>query len=110
MDVSYCGSPVHFSRRSALGASLGLSGIGWLTPVAERLARAGETQSRGKPAKSLIVLWMAGGPSQLETFDPHPNSKIAHESTKAIKTAAKSITIADGLPLIAEQLDSISLV
>ncbi|HMC12003.1 MAG TPA: DUF1501 domain-containing protein, partial [Pirellulaceae bacterium] len=72
--------------------------------------RAAETEPKGKPAKSLIVLWMAGGPSQLETFDPHPGTKISHDSTKAIKTAVKDIRIADNLPLVAEQTDSLSLV
>jgi hypothetical protein len=105
-----CGSPAHYSRRSALGAALGVSGIGWLTPLAERLARAERVPSKKKPAKSLIVLWMAGGPSQLETFDPHPGTKIAHNSTKAIKTTAKDVEIADNLPLVAEQMESISLV
>lgn len=105
-----CGSSAHFSRRSMMQAALGLSGIGWLTPLAERLARAEESAPRGKPAKSLIVLWMAGGPSQLETFDPHPGTKISHDATKAIDTAAKGIRIADNLPLVAEQMESISLV
>lgn len=91
-------------------AAIGLSGIGWLTPLAERLARAEEGATRGKPAKSLIVLWMAGGPSQLETFDPHPGTKISHDATKAIDTTAKGIRIADNLPLVAEQMESISLV
>ena len=99
----HCGSAAHFSRRSALHAALGLSGIGWLTPLAERLARAAEDQPKNEPAKSLIVLWMSGGPSQLETFDPHPGTRIAHETTKAITTAAKDIQIADNLPLVAGQ-------
>jgi uncharacterized protein (DUF1501 family) len=105
-----CGSPAHFSRRSLLGAAAGASGIGWLTPLAERLARSAEQQPKGRPAKSLIVLWMAGGPSQLETFDPHPGKKISHDATKAIKTAAADIQIADGLPLVAERMEHISLV
>ena len=78
--------------------------------MAERLARAAESEPKGRPAKSLIVLWMAGGPSQLETFDPHPGTRISHDSTKAIKTAVKDIRIADNLPLVAEQTDSLSLV
>ncbi|HEY2412126.1 MAG TPA: DUF1501 domain-containing protein [Pirellulaceae bacterium] len=106
----HCGSPAHFSRRSALQAAVGLSGIGWLTPLAEQLARANDSTPNGKPAKSLIVLWMAGGPSQWETFDPHPGTKSSHNSTKAIKTAAKDIQIGDNLPLIADQMESISLV
>ncbi|MDX1946204.1 MAG: DUF1501 domain-containing protein [Pirellulaceae bacterium] len=104
-----CGSADHLTRRTLLQAA-GATGLCWLTPLAERLARAAEDAPRGKPAKSLIVLWMAGGPSQLETFDPHPKSPIAHEETKAIDTRAKGIQIADSLPLIAEQMDHISLV
>ncbi len=105
-----CGSPAHFSRRSLLGAAVGISGLAWLTPLAERLARAEEAAPKGAPARSLIVLWMAGGPSQLETFDPHAGSKIAHTETKSIKTAAKDVVIAGSLPQVAEQLDKISLV
>lgn len=105
-----CGSFDHLSRRSLLAASLGMSGISWLTPLAESLARAdGDAPTRKRP-RSLIVLWMAGGPSQLETFDPHPGTKIAHDATKAIDTSAKGVQIADSLPRIAEQMQSISLV
>ena len=63
-----CGSGSHLHRRTLLKAA-GLSGIGWLTPVAEALTRAAEEAPRGTPAKSIIVLWLAGGPSQLETFE-----------------------------------------
>jgi hypothetical protein len=106
----HCGSTAHFTRRSAFAAAMGLSGINWLTPLAKCLAQAAEEAPRGKPAKSLIVLWMAGGPSQLETFDPHPGARISHDSTKAIKTAARDIQISNWLPQVAEQMDSISLV
>ena len=104
-----CRSPEHFTRRTLLKAT-GISGLGWLTPLAQRLARAEEAAPRGAPAKSVIVLWMQGGPSQLETFDPHPGQRIAHTSTKSIKTRAKEIEIAANLPLVAEQMDRVSLV
>ena len=110
MTVHHCGSPDHFSRRSLLSAAAGLSGLAWLTPLAERLARAEEKAPKGAPAKSLIVLYMEGGPSQLETFDPHPGTKFSHASTKKIKTAAPGIEISDWLPLVAEQMQHISLV
>ena len=105
---SLCSWNHHFSRRTLL-KSTAVAGLGWLTPLAERLARANERSSTREPARSLIVLWLQGGPSQLETFDPHPGEKIGGD-TKAIKTAASDIQIADGLPLLAEQMDSISLV
>lgn len=90
-------------RRTAFG----LLGAAWLTPLATQLARAADTR-RG-PAQSLIILWMQGGPSQLETFDPHPESTNSG-GTKAIDTAAKGIQIAEGLPRLAEQMDSVALV
>ena len=103
-----CNSLSHLNRRTLLKAA-GLSGLAWLTPVAESLARAEDKAPKGAPAKSVIVLWMQGGPSQLETFDPHAGYDIAG-GTEAIKTSAKGISIAAGLPLVAEQMDSISLV
>lgn len=110
MNHYHCGTAAHFSRRSLLAAVAGASGLAWLTPVAERLARAAEESPKGSRPKSLIVLYMEGGPSQLETFDPHPGTKFAHSSTKKIKTAAPGIEISDWLPLVAEQMQDISLV
>ena len=59
--------------------------------------------------KSVIVLWMAGGPSQLETFDPHPNSKIGGP-TKSLKTAAKGVEIASTYPHLAEVMEDVTLI
>ena len=47
---------------AGLGLSLILPGMG---------VRAAESRGRERP-KSLITLWLAGGPSQFETWDPHP--------------------------------------
>src|SRR5579871_6335417 len=75
----------------------GVAGASWLTPVGHLLARAAEAPAqRGQPAQSIILLWLQGGPSQLETFDPHPGKAIAG-GTGAIPTAAKGISLAPGL-------------
>jgi Protein of unknown function (DUF1501) len=85
----------------------GLAGVGWLTPVGQLLAIQAE---RGRePARSVILLWMSGGPSQLETFDPHPDSKIAG-GTRAIDTAARGVRLADGFGHLAGLMDKVSLV
>ena len=59
----------HPSRRDVLRYSgaglLGGSLSGWLP----RVARASE----GKKTKSCILLWMSGGPSHIDTFDPKPD-------------------------------------
>jgi hypothetical protein len=101
--------PLHGSgldRRGFLKIG-GLAGLGWLTPVGELLAEQAE-KARG-PASSIILLWMAGGPSQLETFDPHPESKIAG-GTRAIVTAAKGLQLAEGFGQLAEVMDRVSVV
>ena len=54
-------------------------------------------------------MWLGGGPSQLETFDPHPGTKIA-AGTTAIATAAKGIQLAKGFEQLADQMDSVALV
>ena len=73
---------------------LTLAGLGWLTPVGHLLAAQAE-RSR-EPARSVILLWLAGGPSQLETFDPHPGTRSAG-GTKAIATAVRGIQLAEGV-------------
>lgn len=103
-----CGSPDHYSRRTLLKLA-GLSGLAWLTPVSWILAREEERAPKGQPARSVIILWMAGGPSQLETFDPHPDTAIA-AGTKAIATAVKDLRLAEGLEQVAEQMGSVALI
>ncbi len=71
------------------------------------LARAAEKERT--PAKSVIVLWMGGGPSQLETFDPKPGTNIA-AGTKAINTTSKGVQLASGLDQLADQMQHLALV
>jgi uncharacterized protein (DUF1501 family) len=86
---------------------LSLAGAGWLTPVGRLLAR--QSEGSREPARSVILLWLAGGPSQLETFDPHPGTSFAG-GTKAIDTAAKGIRLAAGFEQLADQMGSVALI
>jgi uncharacterized protein (DUF1501 family) len=101
-------SPSGIDRRHFLKLT-GLAGLSWLTPVGHMLARAAEKGDKHEPAQSIILLWLAGGPSQLETFDPHPNTDIAG-GTKAIDTAVKGIQLAEGFESLAEQAGSLAVV
>src|SRR4051812_14295033 len=92
-----------FDRRGFLK----LAGLSWLTPVGRLLAEQSERTRR--PAQSVILLWMAGGPSQLETFDPHPGARIA-AGTRAITTAAPGVPLAHGFEQLAGQMGSVALV
>lgn len=102
-----CGSADHWNRRTILKAA-GLSGISWLTPLGTKLARAAEHDKKNRP-KSLIVLWMEGAPSQLETFDPHPGTEIAGGSLSR-KTNVKDIQLGIGLEQTAELMNHFSIV
>ena len=102
-----CGTSDHVSRRTLLKTA-GLAGLAWLTPLSQLLA-VEEEKSRGQHARSVIVLWLAGGPSQLETFDPHPGSPIAH-GTAAIRSSLKGAQLAAGLEQTAGILEHLSLI
>ncbi len=86
---------------------LKLAGLSWLTPIGQLLAD--QAARSHQPAQSVILLWLGGGPSQLETFDPHPDKKIA-AGTKAIGTAVPGIKLAEGFEQLADQIGSIALV
>ncbi len=81
-----------------------------MSSLARKLALADATgvTDPAKP-KSVILLWLEGGPSQLETFDPHPGGKFGGE-VKAIDTSMRGVKIADLLPQTAEQMHLTSLV
>ncbi len=64
---------------------------------------------RVAPAKACIVLYLNGGPSQLDTFDPKPGAATGGPF-KAIATRSRAIRISQHLPRIAEQADKIAIV
>jgi uncharacterized protein (DUF1501 family) len=59
--------------------------------------------------KSLITLWMAGGPSQLDTWDPHPESQYGGP-IQGIDTSLNGLRIAHLLPQMAERMHRLSVV
>jgi hypothetical protein len=95
------------SRRSFLQSvaygTAGLGLLGWRDLVA---LQAEELRQRGL---SCILLWMSGGPSQFETFDPKPGTPTGGP-TKAIATAVNGIHIAETWNKVAEQMNEIALI
>ncbi len=103
MSLSNSVLPFELDRRGFLK----MAGLSWLTPLGEALAR--QAEKTREPAQSVILLWLGGGPSQLETFDPHPGTKIAG-GTKAIDTAVKGIQLAEGFDQLAAGMGKVALV
>lgn len=63
-------------------------------------------------AKSVIQIWLWGGPPHLDTFDPKPEagSDYCGPFTKPIDTNADGIRICELLPLLAKQADKYSII
>lgn len=102
-------SDLNLHRRDLLKyAGVGLLSVptsGWLNVLAARAAE----QSAGEKAKhkSCILLFMHGGPSHIDTFDPKPDNKTSE--LKAIPTAVNGIQLSEALPKVAAQMKSLAL-
>ncbi len=62
-------------------------------------------------ARSVIQIWMWGGPAHLDTFDPKPGAGAAYTGPldKPIKTNVDGVRIGQLLPLLAKQADKYSI-
>jgi len=89
--------------RGIAAASIAAGTLSWRDMVA---LQAKELQQRGM---SMILLWMAGGPSQFETFSPKPGHENGGE-TKAIDTSVAGIQISDNFPHVAKIMHEAALI
>lgn len=88
------------TRRAALAAAAALPLGGWF----ERLA-AHAADSTVKP-KKCVLLYMGGGASHVDTFDPKPGNG----EFKSISTAVPGIQVAEHLPRLAKAMGDIAVV
>jgi uncharacterized protein (DUF1501 family) len=102
-----CGSPEHgISRRRFLvgtsAGALGLAGFGQLVqPAAAKQLQSAQ--------KRVLLVWLAGGVSQLETWDPKPGTNTGGPF-QAIATSVPGIHICELLPYTAQQMHRMALV
>ncbi len=63
-------------------------------------------------AKSVIQIWMWGGPAHLDTFDPKPEagSDYCGQLDHPIETNVSGIRICELMPLLAKQADKYSII
>lgn len=94
-------------RRTWLKASglglLGASASGWGPLLANHLAQAGTRK------RHCILLWMPGGPSQLDTFDLKPGHANGGEF-RPIDTNVPGVQISEHLPKLAQQAQHLAIV
>ena len=60
-------------------------------------------------ARNVIYLYMTGGMSHLDTWDPKPDNKDVMGLTKTINTNVDGIRLSENLPLMARQADKIAI-
>ncbi|MCW8141736.1 MAG: DUF1501 domain-containing protein [Planctomycetota bacterium] len=113
MDHHDCSCGPTLTRRGFVGLTLG-GALGWLAGGGSARAFADEAARAAAPAgfgqaKRCIVLWLNGGPSHLDTFDPKPGHANAGP-VKAIDTRAPGVQLSEYLPQLAERMDRVSLV
>ena len=89
--------------RLATAGVVSVSTSGWIE------ALAADTAKDPKRRKACILLWMTGGPSQTDTFDPKPGHANGGEF-KAIETAAPGVLISEHLPKLAKEMKDIAIV
>src|SRR5258708_24085113 len=76
---------------------------GWLQALAD------DTAKDPRRRRSCILLWMNGGPSQIDTFDLKPGH-VNGGPFRAIRTAVPGVRISEHLPRLATQIDHLALI
>lgn len=97
------------SRRAFL--QIGGSTVLGLTQADLLRLRAQGAAGNPGSAKSVLLLWLWGGPAHLDTFDPKPNAPIEYRGPfSPIATRITGLKIGELFPKLAQQADRYSLV
>ena len=100
-----CGSNGHWGRRDFIQVgSLGFLGMHLAQSLRLEAATPVRVSSQAK-AKACILVWLDGGPSQMDTWDPKTNS-----SFRPIATNVDGIQISELLPKLAKRMDKLALI
>lgn len=105
---AFCPGPV--SRRSFLEAgSLLMGGLG----LSDLLRLRAEAKSTGRidPDTSVILIWLQGGPSHMETFDLKPKAPLDYRGElNPIPTNVPGMDICELLPKLAQVGDKYNII
>lgn len=99
------------SRREMLRVG-GLGALGLSLPQLLRSeAQAKTAGRRTRQELSVILMWMQGGPSHIDTFDPKPDAPVEIRGEfKAIPTCLPGVQLCEHLPRLAANLDKFSII
>ena len=93
----------HFLSHLAGLSALALPGMNFMKAMAK------DAPALKKNGKSLIVLWMGGGPATIDLWDLKPGAPTGGEF-KQIPTAASGVQICQHLPTVAKQFKNLSVI
>ncbi len=100
------------SRRDFL--KIGALGWGGLTLADALRSRAQAAATGGgstTPERSVILIWLDGGPPQHETYDPKPDAPAEYRGPlKPIATVLPGVQVSELLPRHARIMDKVSLI
>jgi hypothetical protein len=93
----------HFLTHVAAASGLAVSGARFWSGL-----RAAQNELK-KKNKSLVILWMGGGPSHMDLWDLKPGEQTAGDF-KPIKTPVSGIEISELLPTVSRMMKNLSIV
>jgi hypothetical protein len=99
------------SRRAFLQAgSLGALGLSMADLLAVRAAKAQSSGPENGRARAVILLWLWGGPSHLDTFDMKPDAPLEYRGPfEPIATKVPGVRVCELLPGLARRADRFAL-
>ena len=90
--------------KSMLGVSMIPAAEGLLSSSAHAAGVGSSPLKQVPTTRNVIFLYMTGGQSHLDTWDPKPENKDVMGPTKAIETSADGVLIGEYLPRMAKQM------
>lgn len=97
---------LHLGSLTALGF-----GLSDLLRIRARAAELGQRELQAPRSTSCILIWLDGGPSHLDTFDPKPDAPSEIRSPfKSMATRVPGLHICEHLPRIAGIMDQVALI
>src|SRR5262245_12588180 len=109
--ASFCGSPAHaLNRRGFLGSmAAGAAAFAADMTALDVLTTPVLAGEMKRKPKNVILLWLAGGSSQLETWDPKPGAPTGGPF-RSIPTSVPGIQISELMPKMAQRMKHTTII
>jgi hypothetical protein len=111
MAKNFCGSAAHVINRRGFLSTLATTGVAACADMTaiQALSVPEVSQELRRQQKRCILLWLAGGASQLETFDPKPGVRTGGPF-ESIQTNVTGVRISELMPKMARRLQNTCII